>query len=318
MSRVIDSHVHFFGRGFLPQGWFQPVAQKWSASRYPPVERTASDVESGLLDPDATLLVKELSDAGVDAAVCLGLDWGVHLGPAEVDITEVHRTYGEMQKALRGKFYAVGGVDPRRENAVEIARSALEEDGLRGIKLYPPSGFLPGDERCFPIYELCSSLGKPVVFHTALIGYPHDASYANPLGVIKVQRAFPDLTIVLAHSGYSSWADEAIEVAAAHPHTYLELSNWNHDLHTDHGRERLLRVLAQMRGHVGAHRMLFGSDHLGGRRFSGGRSGMGAWRSFIAGLAGNPAFGKRPLTTDEIALILGGNAERVFSLNEED
>ncbi|MEV1295501.1 amidohydrolase family protein [Pseudonocardia sp. NPDC049635] len=315
MSRVIDSHVHFFGRGFLPQGWFEPVARKWSASRHPAIERTAEDVEEGLLDPDGELLLKEMTQAGVDAAVCLGLDWGVHLGPAAVDITEVHRVYGRMQKSLAGRFYAVGGVDPRRENAVEIARAALVEDNLRGIKLYPPSGFLPGDERCFPIYELCAELDKPVVFHTALIGYPHDASYADPLGVIKVQRAFPDLTIVLAHSGYPSWADEAIEVAAAHPRTYLELSNWNHELHSEHGRERLVRTLAVMHSHVGAHRMLFGSDHLGGKRFSGGRSGMGAWRAFLAGLVGDPAFGRRPLTADEVALILGGNAERVFALD---
>jgi predicted TIM-barrel fold metal-dependent hydrolase len=315
MSRTIDAHVHYFAEGYLPRKWYESVAAKWSSSRYPAIDRTADDVEAGLMDPGAELLLNEMQEAGVDAAVCLALDWGIHLGDAEVPISEVHRVYGEMQSKLPGKFYAVGGVDPRRPDALEIARAALEDDKLRGIKLYPPSGFFPGDDVCRPIYDLCSSLGKPVVFHTALIGYPHDASFANPLGVMKVQKDFPNLTIVLAHSGHPSWGEEAIEVAAAHPNTNLELSNWNHALHSEAGREELVHVLAHMRNAVGAHRMLFGSDHLGGRRFSGGRSGMGTWRSFIADQVDSPAFGKRPLSSGEVDLILGGNAERIYGLD---
>jgi predicted TIM-barrel fold metal-dependent hydrolase len=220
-----------------------------------------------------------------------------------------------MQRKLPGKFYAVGGVDPRRPDAADIARRALEDDGLRGIKLYPPSGFFPSDPKCYPIYDLCAEMGRPVVFHTALIGYPHDASYANPLGVMGVQKDFPHLTIVLAHSGHPSWGAEAIEVAAAHPNTYQELSNWNHELHSETAREGVLQTLAQMRNHVGAHRMMFGSDHLGGPRFSGGRSGMGTWRQFIADTVNNPAFGRRSMTSAEVDLILGGNASRVYSLD---
>jgi predicted TIM-barrel fold metal-dependent hydrolase len=291
------------------------VAAKWSSSRYPAIDKSAEDVEAGLMDPGAELLLNEMAEAGVDAAVCLTLDWGVHLGDAAVPISEVHRVYGEMQNKLPGKFYAVGGVDPRRPDALEIARRALEDDHLKGIKLYPPSGFFPGDDACRPIYDLCSSMGKPVVFHTALIGYPHDASYANPLGVMKVQRDFPDLTIVLAHSGHPSWGAEAVEVAAAHPNTYLELSNWNHELHTEDDRAELSRTLAHMRNAVGAHRMLFGSDHLGGKRFSGGRSGMGTWRAFIADQVGSSVYGNRRLTADEAELILGGNAERIYGLD---
>ena len=315
MSRVIDAHIHHFVEGCLPQLWYESVAAKWSSSRYPAIERSADDVESGLMDPGAEMLLKEMEEAEVDAAVCLALDWGVHLGAAAVPIAAMHRMYGQMQKDLLGKFYAVGGVDPRRPDALEIARTALEEDQLHGIKLYPPSGFFPGDDVCKPIYDLCSSLGRPIVFHTALIGYPHDASYANPLGIIKVQREFPELTIVMAHSGHPSWGAEAIEVAAAHSNTYLELSNWNHELHSEADREHLTHTLAHMRNAVGSHRMLFGSDHLGGKRFSGGRSGMGRWRRFIADLADSPVFGKRPMTSQETDLILGGNATRVFGLD---
>lgn len=309
---IVDAHVHLFDRGFLPPAWYRWVGERWGASKWPNRDPQLLDVEDGIVDAQGELLMAELDRAGIDRCICHTLDWGVALGEADVPIPQVHRYYSDLSVATRGRFVPVAGVDPRRPDAVVILQQAVEELRLSGLKLYPPCGFAVSDEICFPLYEKCIALEIPVVIHTALIGFPHIGSYANPVGIAEVQFRYPELTLVLAHSGFPVWADEAMIVAAAHPRTYLEISNWNELI--DENDHSLARMLLRMRDAVGAHRMLFGSDHLGGRRFSGPRSKLAEWIHFVEELPETARQLGRSIGQDEIDLILGRNAERVFGL----
>jgi predicted TIM-barrel fold metal-dependent hydrolase len=132
------------------------------------------------------------------------------------------------------------------------------------------------------------------------------------LGVGEVQYRYPELTIILAHSGFPIWGEEAIETAQSHPNSYLEISNWNELLEEE--PERLTRFIGKARDRLGPHRILFGSDHLGGKRFSGERSVLPPWVSFIKNLPKDSAkFGVK-FTEDEVSMILGENAQRVLKI----
>jgi len=313
---VIDAHVHLFGKGDLPAEWYRLGGLRWAGRKWPTPDAGAIDIEGGLVDEDGALLMSELERAGVDAGVCMALDWGVEFDDPNVDPATVHARYSEMQARYPGRFYGIAGVDPRRPNAVALFEEAIDRYGLKGLKLYPPCGYFPADPACFPMYEKALELGVPVVIHTAFVGWPHVARFANPIFIGDVQRAFPDLTIVFAHSGHELWVEHAMLTAADHPTSYLELSNWNWNLAGDH--EELARVLVRMRDAVGAHRMLFATDHLGGRRFSGDRAGFTSWADFIREL---PERAKRlglRFSDEETELILGENAKRVFGIGEPD
>jgi predicted TIM-barrel fold metal-dependent hydrolase len=279
--RIVDAHVHCFQKGQLPPRWFSSIEERWSGSTWPHRDASALGVEAGLVDPGAELLVAELEGAGVQAAVCMNLDWGVALGEAEVSPREIHELYAGWQQTMPGRFFAVVGVDPRRPDALDVVRRGVVDLGLKAVKLYPPCGYFADDPVCHPVYELCLELGVPVVLHTAFIGYPHRGYYADPARVSGVQHLYPELRIVLAHSGFEFWIEEAIAVAAAHPHTYLELSNWNELIAKD--RARLDQVLQLMIREVGAHKMLFASDYLGGRRQS-GKGKIAEWVEYISKL----------------------------------
>jgi predicted TIM-barrel fold metal-dependent hydrolase len=259
-------------------------------------------------------MVSNLDRAGVQAAVCMALDWELEFGePPAIHITEVHRRYGQMQKGHPGRMFAVAGVDPRRPDADKILEDAVSQHGLRGLKVYPPCGYAPGDPVCDVLYRKCLELDVPVVIHTAFVGWPHVGGFAHPLGVGDVQRRFPELHIVFAHSGHPYWGDEAIAVASYHPRSYLELSNWNQDM--DRDPESLVRKLGKMRDAVGAHRMLFASDNVGGRRFGGERSTLRTWVEFFQNLPDRArSLGVR-FTKEEVDMILGENARRVFRLD---
>ncbi|MBM3944720.1 MAG: 4-hydroxyphenyl-beta-ketoacyl-CoA hydrolase, partial [SAR202 cluster bacterium] len=65
------------------------------------------------------------------------------------------------------QFVGFASVDPWRENAVAEVERSVKTLGLSGLKLHPvQQAFYPNDERLYPIYETCSSLGAPVLFHS--------------------------------------------------------------------------------------------------------------------------------------------------------
>lgn len=312
MTPIVDAHVHLFGRGFLPKTWYRRVAEKWAGAVWPLRDPSALDAEGGVVDETGDLLLQEMERAGIDVGVCLALDWGIEFEEPPVSIREVHRRYSELQTRSRGRFVALAGVDPRRPDAVEILGEAIVTLGLRGLKVYPPCGYYPYDPRLDPMYRKCIELNVPVVVHTAYVGFPHVGEYANPLFLGRVQAAFPDLQLVLGHAGHPFWGHEAMKIVSEHPRSFLEISNWNWDL--DSSEDNVIRTLGKMRDEVGAHRILFGSDHLGGRRFSGKRGKLKRWVDFIKEL---PERGQRvgvKFSEEEVALILGGNACRVFRI----
>jgi predicted TIM-barrel fold metal-dependent hydrolase len=312
---AIDAHVHCQSWGYYPPRWHELSAKLWASRTVPP--RDPADVldriEGGLVDPDGSILMNELDVAGIDACICLTLDWAVLVDDySGASPAEMMRHYGELTEKHRGRFFAFAGVDPRRVDAVQLLEQSVKEWGMIGLKVYPPTGFTPCDPVLFPLYDKCVELGIPVAIHTAVVGHPLIGHYANPLYVAEVQLRYPELTLSLAHAGHNIWAHEAAMMASHHPHTYLEISMWYPDSKTDPGR--VVRTLARMRDEVGAHKILFGSDHIGGPRFSGDRGIMIGWARFIRSLPEiAPEYGCS-FTQEEIDLIMGGNAARIFAL----
>ena len=314
MGSIIDAHVHLFGEGYLSRTWYQKAADRWAAGAWPRRNPAAIDIESGLVDVEATLLFAELEKAGIAAAVAMGLDWGISLGEPAVPVREVHRHYGTMQARFAGRFFGVAGIDPRRPDAVVLLEEAIVALGLKALKMYPPCGFFPFDPVCLPLYDKCLELAVPVVFHTALVGFPHVPRFAHPLNIGDVQARYPSLTIVFAHAGYPVWAEEVMELVAHHPNSYLDISNWNAMM--DRDPDRLVRLLVEMRDTVGAHRMLFASDHLGGRRFSGSRSRLAHWVNFVQELPDRAARLGLTIGSEEMEFIMGENARRIYKLGD--
>jgi len=314
VGSIVDAHIHLFGDGHLPRAWYRKAADRWAAAAWPRRDPAAIDIESGLVDLEGTLLFAELEKAGIAAGVAMGLDWGISLGEPRIPVRAVHQHYREMQGRFAGRFFGVAGIDPRRPDAVALLEEAIVDLGLKALKMYPPCGFFPFDPVCFPLYDKCLELGVPVVFHTALVGFPHVPRFAHPLNLGDVQARYPSLAIVFAHAGYPVWAEEAMELVAHHPNSYLDISNWNALM--DRDPDRLARLLLEMRDTVGAHRMLFASDHLGGRRFSGSRSRLAQWVNFVQELPDRAARLGGTVSSEEMQLIMGENARRLYKLGD--
>jgi predicted TIM-barrel fold metal-dependent hydrolase len=303
----IDSHVHVYDYGYWPSKWFDYVALQW-AEKQP--GRSPADVrnriEEGLADPGAENLIQQMDAIGIDHSVILTVDWELGMEqPALVPIEKVHAQYEAIKDSTGGRVLSFAGVDPRRENAVDLLEDFIRRGSVSGLKLYPPAGFFPYDDVVSPLYEICRSAGMPVAVHTGgTIGLLRPR-FANPLFLQDVQRAFPDLVLWIAHSGCTWWWEEAVAVAGNGVRTYLELSGWQDVARLE--EERFIRMLDDARRQIGIERLLFGSDHFSGKRVRGVES-LKQWFEWFCELPERARRHAISFSHEEVDLILGENA----------
>jgi hypothetical protein len=128
--------------------------------------------------------------------------------------------------------------------------------GARGIKLHPVvQKFEPSDARMYPIYEACREMGLTVLSHTG--SAKGGEKFAEPEAFVEMLRAFPGLSVVLAHLGGGSW-QQTTAFAEAFPAVAFDLCEiieW-----TGKAKAPAREAFAQMIADVGPERVLFGTD----------------------------------------------------------
>jgi predicted TIM-barrel fold metal-dependent hydrolase len=314
---IVDMHIHIWSPEYIPKSmrynWARLAAHRKLPYRDP--NDIFPRVSQSVADPEGTYTMAEMDQAKIDTSVSMLVDYSVLCNEeAEVPLVEVMEHYSELQKKYEGRFYAFATVDPRRQDALEIFEYAIKELGLKGLKLYPGCGFYPYDDRCIPFYRKCVEWDIPVTFHTSTVESPFIQRYTHPMQLSDVQAMFPDLRIILAHSGYGPWWKEATAVAAAHPHTYLELSMWS-QLAFKNPQECIAK-LSYMRDKVGAHKILFASDNCAGTATEGEKSWLPNWVNFFTSLSEESKKYGYSFSQKEVNLILGENGMRLLKLQK--
>ncbi|MGQ0561723.1 MAG: amidohydrolase family protein, partial [Gemmatimonadota bacterium] len=116
----------------------------------------------------------------------------------------------------------------RRERYEEIRQplASYIRRGARGLKLYPSYQFFyPNDRTVYPLYELCSSAGIPVLLHIGSSVIPGTRiKYCDPIHLDDVAVDFPGLAIVMAHGGRGFWYDECAFLASHFRNVYVDVA----------------------------------------------------------------------------------------------
>ncbi|MCH8207205.1 MAG: amidohydrolase [Chloroflexi bacterium] len=267
------------------------------------------------VDSTADAIVAEMDEAGVDVSVLLMADYHRRLGDAIFSPEGENRVQVQMVHRHPDRLISFFGMDPRRPDAAELFEKALVEWGVRGLKLHPTVGFFPHDRACYPLYEKCVQHGVPVIFHTGPMPSPLYGRYARPTEFDDVAADFPEMTLIMAHSGQGHIAlshlwIEALAVAREKPNVILELSLWQIVYKED--PRAFVRSLDQMRREIGVERIVFGSDFPGPRDVL----PLDAWVGAIKSL---PSLGEEHgvrFDDADVDAILGGNAARILGLGD--
>ena len=142
----------------------------------------------------------------------------------------------ELAKTRGERFWVSQFADPRMPNGVE-ALEAIAAAGLKVIKLLPPAGFQPDDPAYEPFFAAMERLGLVVMAHTGFITARHKAEekkagafmsskYANPIYWDRPARQFPDLTIILCHTGGALWFEEGAQMVTQHDNVWGDVSGF--------------------------------------------------------------------------------------------
>ena len=156
-----------------------------------------------------------------------------------------NRLYGD-------RLISFGSVHPLGEDPVgELER--MVSLGIRGVKLHPDyQGFMVDDPVMDSIYEACSALELPIVFHTGWDCCSPELIHAPPHRTANVLRRFPRLKVVAAHmGGLRQW--EEVEEFLVGKEIWLDTAICATYMKDRALMERLVR-------RHGAGRILLGSD----------------------------------------------------------
>lgn len=160
--------------------------------------------------------------------------------------------------------------------------------GAKGIKLYPSyNHFYPNDRRIYPLYTIASEHRLPVLIHTgSSIFKGTKIKYADPLHLDEVATDFPDLVLIMAHSGRGLWYERAFFLARLHPNLFLEISGLP--------PKNLLNYFPNMEKNI--DKFIYGSD----------------WPGIKSIFCNIEAIKTLPLAEESIRKILYGNAARIL------
>ena len=194
-----------------------------------------------------------------------------------------HDDVAALCRDLPDRFLGMACPSPRLPAAEfqgEVTR-CVRELGFVGVKLHTLAhSASPISKAGHLVFETAAALDVPVMIHTG-VGLPWGA----PSLVIPVAREFPNLRIVLAHSGGQMFAAEALVAAQVCENVWLE-TTWLPGA--------TIRNFVRT---IGPERVLFGSDM--------------AYNLPIA-LFTHRAIG---LTDTELEWVLGKTAQQVYSLD---
>jgi predicted TIM-barrel fold metal-dependent hydrolase len=274
-SAVVDAHVHllpsrlqaairgfFFARGFPSDGFAYPA--------------------------DPAEVCDRLAVEGIGEA------WSLPYARRPGSAAELNAAMARFAAAHAdgAAVKVIGGctVHPADDHPARLVRAAVEDLGLRVLKLHCSVGdFAADDRRLDPVWEYVSAMAVPVVLHAGHAPDGHtEAAELTP--VATVARRHPEARIIIAHCGHAA-SDEALRLVAEHPWVHADLTPV-----LDQPVRPALAGLAAVPGKV-----LFGSDAPNtGLTVSG----------LLAGLAGQADGG---LTAEARAAITGGTARRLLS-----
>jgi len=205
---LIDFHVHV-GTSLQWKEWLL----KWFQQFH---QENVRDLMDSFSTPEGLLSFKKN----------VGLDYMVIL--AEIDFTGTvsNEFVVDLARKVPGVL-AFANINPTMEpypgENLEYLVNIL---GCRGLKLLPTyHHFYLNDPKIYPVYAKAQELNIPVLIHTGSSTFPASRiKYGQPIYLDDVASDFPQLNIIMAHSGRGCWYHEAFFLARHHSNIYMEVA----------------------------------------------------------------------------------------------
>ena len=307
---LIDAHYHLVAREWYPEGWWQTVTDMYingmkNLGMEMPPETVMETMIPMLWDPEGEALINDMEANGIDKTILLPMDYWLLFDEPKVSLEAQLKAYANLQKKHPDRIIALATVDPRRPGAAEFVERAIKEWGLKGLNLYPQTGFFVNEPNTYRVLEKVAELGLPLVCHTGQLGSaPLRAKYGDPIHLDDVTQDFPNLIITAGHMAFG-WHEQLFYLAGLRFNLMTDTSAWQDVSKANY--VKFCQVLRHALDRLGPNRVLFGTDN-----------------PFVAALMSTKDYAdlikelpeKAPegitFTEAEVTGILGDNAARIY------
>jgi len=195
----------------------------------------------------------DLRAAGAERVV--NLLFPLRAGEAE----ELHR-FGAALSAREPDVVPFGGVHVDDPDPEGVVRAAIEDHGMRGLKLHPMvQRFSPGHPALEPAIAALASYGLPLYVHT---GFDEWYGWGYDLGELeRIAERHPEIPLVLCHCAFPRM-EWAAEMGRRHPQVWLDTTNVfaSIELAPEHARGALSEK-AEALFEAAPDRVFFGTDY---------------------------------------------------------
>jgi len=175
------------------------------------------------METDPDFLINDMKSAGIDKSVILPLDFGL-VGPTGKTVEDLNDWVFETCALCPNKLIPFIGVDPQRGSAaLDIVKKYVKHFDARGVKVYPPTGWRPDDERIAPFWDLADELGLMVVSHSGAVWGPLNEELSKPSYFSSVLDHHENLKVVIAHLG-GKFREELWPLLERYPNVYADCS----------------------------------------------------------------------------------------------
>ncbi len=310
---IIDSHCHIIDMDWYPDAWWNGIARsiaptvkiKFGMELTP--QQIIDKILSTMMDPTGENLIKEMDRSGIDMTVVCVLDYGLPFGEAKVSIEEQNQIHSEFQKKYPNRILAFASVDPNRPDAVKLIRKCFNEWDMSGLKLHPATGFYPNSKETYKILDVAKEFKKPVLSHTGQMVLPFRSKYCDPIYLDDVCVDYPDLWVQAAHMGFG-WRHELFHMGSTRPNLIVDFSGWQ--IMAEENYLEFCSTLRLCLDEFTAERVLWGTDNP----YLRGAMADKKWVNIIKRLPTKAPEGIK-FTQEEVDLMLGGNAQRIFGIS---
>ena len=311
---LIDAHYHLVAVEWYPEGWWQTVTSMYlngmkQLGMEMPIEMIRETLIPALWDPEGEALIADMDANGIDRTVLLPMDYWLMYGEPNVSLEQQLKAYGALQAKHPDRITAFATLDPRRSDAVQILERAVGEWGLKGLNLYPQTGYFVNAPETYKVLEKAAKLGLPLTCHTGQLGAaPLRAKYGDPIHLDDVVQDFPSLTVCAGHMAFG-WHEQLFYLAGLRYNIVTDTSAWQDVALGNY--VKFCGVLRHALDRLGPHRVLFGTDNP----FVAALMSTRGYADLIRDLPQNAPEGIT-FTDAEVNGILGENAARFLGLGD--
>ncbi|MCP4760595.1 MAG: amidohydrolase [archaeon] len=208
-----------------------------------------------LIDINPEKLILDMDEAGIDKTVILALDYGTLF---KFKMYKFYNNYvAFIAKKYPDRIIGFAGIDPRRGKEAISELERCVKKGLKGVKLWPLTGFYPDNPEFYPFYKRIEELGLPILCHTGSCPPGTYIKYNRPEYVDTIAVDFPELKIIMAHVS-APYSDAAISISAKNKNVFFDISSLQNLLFNS--PYFFYQILIRAKLICGVEKILFGSD----------------------------------------------------------